>query len=137
LAVPEAEEPLEAEDVLDDGDGLQRGLDDAGFGFGDLDLAFYELDRGEEEGGEGAGEGAGEPEGGEREALVAGGEAGGVDGLSPDALEEEEAAGFDGGADERGADASVEPEETIGPDGLAEAVQWALVSEGQVVWLGL
>jgi len=51
-----------AEDVLDDGDGFQRGLDDANLSFGDLDLAFYKLDRGKEEGGEGTREGACEPE---------------------------------------------------------------------------
>lgn len=137
LPVPEAAEALVAEDVPDDAEGLERGGGVGAVGGGRLDLALDQLDRGQDEAGADAGEGAGGPEGGQGEAALARGQAGGVEGLAADALEEEEAAGLDGGADERRADAAVQAEEAVGPDGLAEAVQRAGVSEGQVVGLAL
>lgn len=127
-----------AEDLLDDGDRLQRRPSSASARFvRDLDLALHQLHGRKDERGESAGETACEPEGGQGKLGVARREAGGVDQPAADALEEEEGRVFQGGADERRRDAPVETEEAVGADGLAETIERTGVAQRKVVGLGL
>ena len=54
-----------------------------------------------------------------------------------EAVAEEQAACFDGGAEEGRGDATVEGEEAVAGEALAEAVEWACVAEGGGGGLGL
>jgi hypothetical protein len=78
-----------------------------------LDLAFHELNGGQDETCECTGYGSGEPEGGEREGLRAGGEVAGEEELAAYALPEEEGGGFERGADEGSGDPAVEGVEAV------------------------
>lgn len=135
--MPEAAEPLVAVYVSDDGERAQGRGDDGVGEQGRLDLAFDELDWGENEGGEEAGKGARQPEDGQRQLLAAGAQARAVKGLAADALEEEEAARLGGGAGQGRADAPVQAEEAVELYRLSEAVEGTLVPQRQVVGLAL
>lgn len=132
--MPEAPQPVVPENVANNGQRLQTGARGAA---GDLDLALDELNRRQDKRGEGARKGAGDVEGGEGQRGFATGETRGVEPLAAERLEYEEARRLGRGADERRADAPVQAQEAIGVERLTEAVQRALVAEGQVVGLAL
>lgn len=139
--MPEAPHAVVSKDVANDSDGRQSSGRGGGGGGAaaarDLNLALDELNGREYKRRQGAGERAGRVEGREGERRVAAGEAGRVQALAAERLEDEEGAGLRGGADEGRADAAVEAEEAIGAESLAEAVDRAGVAEGQVVGLAL
>lgn len=144
LAMPEAAQAFVVVDLANDSQRTTMlrpaghgSIAAHGGGCGYLDLALDQLDGCEDEGGEGAGKGARSKEGRERQRLVAGEPATPVDGLAADALKGKQAAVLEGGANERRTDAAVQADQAVGADGLAEAVDGALVEQRQVVGLRL